>query len=370
MSTSLKALLGAATISLAILPQVAAADEGHHHGGTIAKNHAPIGVMGDHMHKKGEVMFSYRAMRMHMEDNRIGTDGVSPTQIATSVPNRFFGAPMQPPTLRVVPTQMDMDMHMLGVMYGVTDWLTVMAMGQYVTKEMDHTTFQGGMGPNILGEFTTQSDGFGDTKLSALIRAFEVKRENGVRHNAHFNAGISIPTGSITETDQILTPMGMTPSPRLPYPMQLGSGTVDIEPGVTYNGVSDSFSWGAQYRATLRTGNNDEGYTLGDKQFVTAWAQYGMADWVSFSARAAFSAQEAISGNDAAIAAPVQTANPDFQGGDRLDIGVGINFAGQSGVVKGHRLALEVLFPVHQDLNGPQLETDWTVTIGWQRAFK
>ncbi len=69
------------------------------------------------------------------------------------------------------------------------------------------------------------------------------------------------------------------------------------------------------------------------------------------------------------IAAPVQTANPDFQGGDRLDLGGGINFAGQSGVVKGHRLGVEVLFPVYQDLNGPQLETDWTLTIGWQRAF-
>lgn len=30
------------------------------HGPTIAKDHAPIGVMGDHMHKQGEIMFSYR----------------------------------------------------------------------------------------------------------------------------------------------------------------------------------------------------------------------------------------------------------------------------------------------------------------------
>jgi hypothetical protein len=33
---------------------------------------------------------------------------------------------------------------------------------------------------------------------------------------------------------------------------------------------------------------------------------------------------------------------------------------------KGHRLAFEASLPVYQNLNGPQLEVDWTLTIGWQ----
>ncbi len=335
---------------------------------TVAKDHAPIGVMGDHMHKKGEVMFSYRFMRMQMEGSRIGTDPVSPEEIATTVPNQFFGAPMQPPTLRVVPLDMTMDMHMLGAMYGVTDWLTVMAMGQLVDNGMDHLTFQGGMGTSELGEFRTESFGFGDTRLSGLVRVFET-RGGGARHHAHLNAGISIPTGSTTETDDVLTPMNMRPTLRLPYPMQLGSGTFDLEPGVTYTGATDLFSWGAQYRATLRAGENDEGYSLGDVHQATAWAQYGPANWISFSARGAFRSQGRIDGLDPVIVAPVQTANPDFQGGERFDIGAGVNIAGQGGAVDGHRLAVEVLFPVYQDLNGPQLETDWTLTVGWQKSF-
>ena len=40
-------------------------------------SHAPIGVMGEHVHSKGEWMASYRYMRMNMEPNRIGTDDVS-----------------------------------------------------------------------------------------------------------------------------------------------------------------------------------------------------------------------------------------------------------------------------------------------------
>ncbi len=337
-------------------------------GATIAKDHAPIGVMGDHMHEAGEVMFSYRFMRMDMEGSRIGDDPVSPEEIVTTVPNRFFGAPMQPPTLRVVPLQMTMDMHMLGAMYAPTDWLTLMAMGMLIDNGMDHVTFQGPVGTNVLGEFRTETFGFGDTKVSALVRLLD-SSAGGVRHRAHLNAGLSLPTGSTTETDQILTPTGATPSPRLPYPMQLGSGTFDLQPGVTYTGFSDQFSWGAQYLGTFRTGTNDEGYTLGDKHEATAWAQWGPAAWIAGSARVAYRNQDVIDGIDPAIMAPVQTANPDFQGGDRIDVGVGLNFAGQRGAIKGHRLAVEILFPVYQDLNGPQLETDWTLTVGWQKAF-
>lgn len=78
-----------------------------------ADGHAPIGVMGEHRHKTGEVMLSYRFMHMDMQGNLIGDDNVSPATIATTVPNRFFGAPGQPPTLRIVPTDMRMQMHML-----------------------------------------------------------------------------------------------------------------------------------------------------------------------------------------------------------------------------------------------------------------
>ena len=40
---------------------------GSHHGAVRADGHAPIGVMGDHLHKRGEWMLSYRFMRMNME---------------------------------------------------------------------------------------------------------------------------------------------------------------------------------------------------------------------------------------------------------------------------------------------------------------
>jgi hypothetical protein len=42
-----------------------------------ADGHAPIGVMGNHRHKSGEFMVSYRFMYMDMEGNRIADTQLS-----------------------------------------------------------------------------------------------------------------------------------------------------------------------------------------------------------------------------------------------------------------------------------------------------
>ncbi len=354
-----------ATLSLCCTLPALADEQGHAHHAENAAAHAPIGVMGEHLHKKGGWMFSYRFMRMHMEGNRIGNNNVSPTTIATTVPNRFFGRPMQPPTLRVVPTKMTMDMHMFGAMYAPTNDLTLMGMVNYVEKEMDHLTFAGGMGTAVLGSFTTRSEGFGDVKLSGLYRLYD-----DPVHHFHLNFGLSLPTGDITQRDQVLAPTGMRPNLRLPYAMQLGTGTFDLLPGITYNGRVGNVSWGAQYRAEIRLeGENDEGYAWGDKHAVSAWAAYQWAPWISTSLRLDAMTQDSIDGIDPQVVAPVQTADPDNYGGERVDAFFGVNLVGQTGALRGHRLAFEVGTPIFQDLNGPQLETDWIATVGWQKAF-
>lgn len=73
-------------------------------------------------------------------------------------------------------------------------------------------------------------------------RRIHVAGHSAQRHCLHFNAGLSLPTGSIDKQDA--TPMG--PNSKLPYPVQLGSGTYDLLPGLTYNGQDRDLSWGAQ----------------------------------------------------------------------------------------------------------------------------
>lgn len=331
--------------------------------GTRADTHAPIGVMAEHTHRKGEWMFSYRFTKMEMEGNLQGSRHIAPDTIVTSEPNRFFGNPMMPPTVRVVPLEMDMDMHMLGMMYAPSDRITLMLMANYMEKSMDHVTYQGGMGLNTLGNFSTRTSGWGDTTLAGLIGIF-----NNDSSRLHAIAGVSLPTGDLDESGTILTPMNMQALVRLPYPMQSGSGTYDPILGLSYSGFGGNWGWGAQWRSTFRIQDNDENYRLGDELALTTWLSYLFADPLSASLRIGYYDRGNISGIDARIMAPVQTADPARQATRGTNAALGINLAGQHGW-DGWRLGLEYQLPLQQSVDGPQLERDGQLVIGIQKSW-
>lgn len=305
-------------------------------------SHAPIGVMGDHAHKAGEIMLSYRYMYMKMDGNRDGTSDLSSSEVLEEFP--------------VTPTDMDMQMHMFGAMYAPTNYLTLLVMVPYIIKSMNHVTRMG-------VRFETNSEGFGDIRTMGLITLFD-----NHKHHFHLNAGMSFPTGSIDERDD-------TPAAEdaiLPYPMQLGSGTYDLLIGATYSGGINLFTWGGQVLGTVRLGENDRDYTLGNKIEATAWSAFKLNEWVSLSSRLNWTGLQNIDGADPALnPAMIPTADPDRRSVKRLDALFGLNFINQAGprLVKGHRLAVEMGFPLYQSLDGPQLETDFILTAGWQYAF-
>jgi len=361
------ALISALALSVTVgVSSTSIAHEGvdHEPDAVNAYAHGPVGVMGDHTHATGEVMFSYRFKRMEMSGNRDGNNSLGDNTIVTTVPNRFFGAPGQPPTLRIVPDEMSMEMHMVGAMYAPSDIVTLMVMGMYMEKEMTLTTFAGGAGTTVRGQFVTSASGLGDTSVAALVRL-----EEGEGYQIHANLGLSLPTGSITETGQILAPNGATPTVRLPYTMQLGSGTYDFKPGLTYNGYDANLGWGAQWQSTVRLGENGQGYSLGDSHELNGWVAYQFQPWISVSGRLNARSDGKIDGIDTFISGPVQTADPDNYGGKRLDASIGVNLVAQEGYLRGHRLAVEFGAPVYENLNGPQMETDYWFTVGWQKAF-
>ncbi len=302
--------------------------------------HAPIGVMGDHTHHKGEFMFSYRYMFMDMDGNRDGTDSLSDREVLED--------------FMVTPVDMTMQMHMVGAMYAVSDDVTLMAMVPYVSKEMEHLTRMG-------TRFTTNSEGFGDIKTTALYTIF-----NKDKQRVHLNLGVSFPTGSINEKDD--TPAGENQI--LPYPMQIGSGTFDLLPGITYLSQSDKGSWGAQALTTLRLGKNDNGYRLGNQYQLSGWIARNWTDWLSTSLRLTGATWENIDGADDRLnPMMIPTADPDRRGGTQVNLGFGVNLYAPEGNLKGSRLAMEFELPIYRSLDGPQLETDWQLTLGLQSSF-
>ena len=148
--------------------------------------------------------------------------------------------------------------------------------------------------------------------------------------------------------------------------MQLGSGTFDLMPGMTYTGFADDWSWGAQALGTIRTGSNKRGYTLGNMGDFSLWGAHRWNENVSTSLRLNGTTWGNISGSDSRLNPNViPTADPNLRAGSRLDILLGIN--GDFG--NGHRLAIEGGLPVAQSYDGPQLETDFILTAGWQFSF-
>jgi hypothetical protein len=300
-----------------------------------------VSALTSHIHKQGEWMFGYHYMPMYMDGNRKGTSDMKTSEVLADY--------------MVAPTKMDMEMHMFSAMYAFTDKLTAMAMVTYDARSMDHV--------NRMGmTFTTESSGFGD--LSVMTNYVVHKNPIGNRMIS-IRGGISVPVGSIDEKDR--TPMGVM---RLPYPMQLGSGTYDLMVGIDYQWFSDQWSTGVQAQATTRTGDNDNDYTLGDLVEVNARLSYEWTDWVVTSLMLKGSSWGDINGADPQLnMSLVPTAVPSLRGGSRVDLSLDVELYAVNGRLQGNRFAIQVGLPVYEDLDGPQLSTDYTGLIGWQMTF-
>lgn len=313
--------------------------------------HAPLGVMGDHTHERGEFMFSYRYMHMPMAGSRDGTEKIDDLDIVAA--SGAYG-------FTVTPTEMTMQMHMFGLMFAPLSDVTLMLMVPLVESNMDHFTRAG-------GTFTTESGGLGDVKLSALWTFARFGDQQ-----AHATLGVSFPTGSIEEEDA--NPMSMGNEVQLPYPMQVGSGTFDLMPGVTWLGQAGMWSYGAQANAVLRLGENSRDWTLGNVYQGTVWGARMVNRNLSASLRLNARNWGDVDGQDADLAMAeadnfVPTVMTDLRGGTRVEAGLGINYYIRGGLLSGLRFAVEGLLPIYQDLDGPQLETDLVVIGGLQYAF-
>lgn len=309
-------------------------------------SHAPIGVMAGHTHKKGEWMASYRYMFMRMEQNYDGSSSVSDA----SVLQDFV----------VTPTNMDMQMHMFGLMYAPTDKLTLVGMLSLVELSMDHLTRAG-------ETFKTESSGLGDSSIGGLYQFF--KNDN---QSAHIGLMALLPTADVDQRDN--TPLGFS---QLPYPMQLGSGSWGISPSITWTGDNGNWSYGAQASGKFYFSDNENNYRLGNRYEGTAWGARRWSNWLSTSLRVSISHWENIDGADPDIATTppggplagvplVPTAESNLRGGTRINLSVGANILIPN---TGARFALEVGAPVYQNLDGPQLGADWFTTAGIQYAF-
>lgn len=393
---------------------------GHHEGNSHA---APAGVMFAHtLAKAGDWMAGYRYMYSLQGGNmlhgsRIASERALQNRACMNGPGRLNKC-------FTVPDEMNMHMHMLDMMVAPTDWLTLMLMPQFVDMSM---TLRPGVsienaqlvnaGGHIEHHLGTghETGGVGDTGMYGLIKLW-----NKPQHQVNLGLGLSAPTGDVGIK---LRRNHTLDGGFIHYGMQLGSGTWDFKPSLTYTGSADRFTWGAQAAGTKRIeSRNKSGFTFGDIFQGTVWGGYRLKDWLTASVRGVYTWQGAIRGrytrdaidfkkpeeecprflfefddgfghiifdavsynqclqgvktdnkallrdNDAA-----HRSNPaDFPanyGGHFVDLGLGFNLNFPGSDFAGHTLSFEWLEPIYTEVNGYQLDRAGALSLAWHYGF-
>jgi hypothetical protein len=155
------------------------------------------------------------------------------------------------------------------------------------------------------------------------------------------------------------------------YGMQLGSGTWDFKPSLTYTGYSGRLGWGAQASGTLRLQDqNNTGYALGDVVQATAWGSYAFSDNIALSLRGLYTDQDRISGVYTGTHVRISTVDyTSNYGGRSADIGIGLNGSFQNGTLAGTRWGVEWLQPVIDKPEGYQLQRKGSLVFNWAMHF-
>jgi hypothetical protein len=307
-----------------------------HAGHAEAGAPMPAGLMYAHAPgRAGEVMIGYRTQFSRQAGGMLhGTRAVSLDTV------RLEACGSTP--CETAPSEMSMTMHMLDIMFAPTDWLTLMVMPQWMDMDMGLTPLRAsggsGHGHGSGGDplHHHQTGGVGDTGLAALFKLLDTPA-----HRASLALGFSAPTGAVDialrktpstyATDQV--------SPALiHYGMQLGSGTWDFLPHLTYTAQRGEFSWGTQLGGVLRLEErNESNYALGDLVQASAWGGYQINRWLGVTLRAAYLQQGAIEGAyrppvdaDGNVLTPVHQGSADQPanyGGRFWDAGLGLTCA-------------------------------------------
>ena len=330
--------------------------------GSRAIDHAPLGIMGDHLHKEGEWMFSFRYVEMGMRDNLLSDRSASTNEIL-SQPNPFSSISGMPTSLSVVPQKMRMRMAMPGMMYAPNDRVTLMAMAMFSDKEMELSVYQPMMTRNYIGNFQSSTNDLSTVSLIALIRGQDHYKSRG-----HFHIGLEKSMSDSGKTGRVLTPMNMHATVTLPYGMQTSDNSTRGILGYTHVLDLDGFIWGNQ---VLTQKILDKGvWAFGEKSIFNTWIQHSLTNYVSISGRLNYEYQDDIQGKNLSIMAPVQTANPLNYGGKVFSLALGFNLIGSIfDNDDKDRVALEIVMPINQEKNGIQMKNQYNLSIGYQRSF-
>jgi len=286
--------------------------------------------------------FGYTFRRVNFGGYKNGTQDLSFDDVLASP-----GETRTSSNFPVVPTYITQNVHALSAAHHVTDSITLSMLVPIISQETEHISSVPGF-----DEFTLKTDGIGDIAVNASFQHQMSKKDV-----FKTSLGLRLPTGSIDQTGD--TPRnGTGTDERLPYTMQLGSGTYDFALSLKYVRSGTDFNYGGGLNSTVRTGQNDNNYRLADSHNVGIWSQYTKNFRFKPGVRVNYRYSSHIKGRDDALLVPgpfiypASITDPENYGHNKISATAYIT----SCLVKDCKVSFTGSFskPLYQKLNGIQ----------------
>ena len=221
----------------------------------------------------------------------------------------------------------DLFLQLLSLEHQIGDW-TLMVVGQYLNNFVE---------TNLMGmTFKDTTRGIGDTTLMAvrpLLASGPLMMLGDV--------GVSLPTGSINQVN------ANNPSLHYAYNMQLGSGTVDGSVGLTALLNTSPVNLGTRISTTVRTGQNANGYRLGNLHKLDGWAEIPVTRSLTPRLSGYYKFKNAIQGQDYTLA---RSALTEFYYSPQVDWNVSAALRFQQPLVGTTALSAEAGLPLIQGM--------------------
>lgn len=280
---------------------------------------------------------------LSIEDFQQGTTKIDKSQVLFTPGNNQRSAS----NYRIVSLRIIQKAHIFSLYYRLDELSKFQIFMPYISQSSDHVSSVPGY-----ESFTLESQGIGDLNVS-LIKTLHHHN----RYHFQLQLGLSLPTGSIDEEGDTPRAPG---NQRIPYPMQLGSGTWDFPMGLRIVSNYSDLTWDAQASVKLRTRRNEFGYRLGDRYAISSSVTKSISKQLSMDIGLRAEHISRIVGEDQALRVPgnfpfpANIADTNNYGGSRLFFTSTATYSFdhfRRGLTK---LSFGVRYPIIQDVNGVQ----------------
>lgn len=208
------------------------------------------------------------------------------------------------------------------------------------------------------GSRRTDSSGIGDIKFGGRYAARADKS-----HQLQYTFGVSLPTGDYDERGSYAG----NSNALLPYALQLGTGTVDLYPGITFLRMHDNWTFGARSEARVHLRRNSDDWAVSDSLQADAWASKTLTEDLVGDVRLQANWWGDYHGSAPELnraRSPLEDASR--QGGSLVQIVLGLAVDFSDSYAGRNRLGIEIGVPIDEWVDGPGLSRRTSLLLSWR----